>query len=113
MVLLLVLVSVAMGATGQFLLKVGAVTPVRTVGDLAINLIRPATLVALMLYVLSSLLWMTVLSRSQLSYAYPLLSLNYVLVVLISAAVLGEPVSAHRWLGVLVIMTGFMLSATS
>jgi drug/metabolite transporter (DMT)-like permease len=112
-ILLLVLVSVAMGAAGQLLLKVGALTPVRTAGDLAINLIRPATLAGLMLYVVSSLLWMTVLSRSQLSYAYPLLSLNYVLVILISASILHEPVSVHRWLGILVIMAGFLLSATS
>jgi drug/metabolite transporter (DMT)-like permease len=54
-----------------------------------------------------------VLSRVPLSYAYPLLALNYVLVVAISAWFLGESVSAQRWVGVGVIMLGFLIAATS
>ena len=113
MVLLLALTSIAMAAAGQLLLKVGAVTVVRSPSDLLLDLVRPHTMIGLLLYFISALLWITVLSRTQLSYAYPLVGLNYVLVVLVSAWILGEQVSAHRWVGVLLIVIGFLLSATS
>lgn len=113
MVVLLVLASISLGVTGQVLLKLGAHTPVLAPGDLIGNLLRPTTLVALSLYVAATLLWITVLSRAPLSYAYPLLGLNYVLVVLMSAWILHEPVSVHRWIGVSVIVVGFLVTATS
>ena len=113
MVLLLVLASISMGVVGQLLLKMGASTPVLAPGDLIRNLLRPTTLVALLLYGGATLLWITVLSRAALSYAYPLLGLNYALIVLLSAWILHEPVSVHRWVGVLVIVIGFLVTATS
>lgn len=64
-------------------------------------------------YGLGSLLWMAVLSRVDLSIAYPALSLGYILIVLVSWLALREPVSALRWLGVLVITVGVFLVARS
>ena len=113
MVLLLVLASIVVGIIGQLLLKVGANTPVLAFGDLAGILLKPTTVIALALYVGATLLWITVLSRAALSYAYPLLGLNYVFVVLMSAWILHEPVSLHRWIGVFVIAIGFLVAATS
>jgi len=113
MVVPLVLVSLCIGAIGQVMLKLGAHTPVNGPADLAGNLLRPMTLGALVLYGVATLLWITVLSRSALSYAYPLLGLGYVLVVLVSAGVLHEPVSVQRWVGVLLVALGFVVVATS
>jgi excisionase family DNA binding protein len=113
MVLLLALASVALGVTGQLLFKAGAHTPVHTPGDLITNVLRPHTIVAFVAYAASIPLWLTVVSRSPLSYAYPLLGLNYVLVVSASAWVLGEPVSMHRWVGVGLVVAGFLVTATS
>ena len=109
----LVLAAVGTAVTGQLLLKLGASTPVHSPGDLVSILLKPYTLVALVFYSVSALLWIMVLSRVPLSYAYPLLALNYVLVVAISAWFLGESVSAQRWVGVGVIMLGFLIAATS
>lgn len=67
----------------------------------------------LVAYGLSAFLWMAVLSRVNLSIAYPALSLGYVLIVLISWLVFREPVTAMRWIGVFVICVGVYLVARS
>ncbi len=113
MVLVIVLLSIGIGVTGQLLLKMGASTPVHNLSDLMRNLLSPTTIVALFMYVVASLLWIAVLSRARLSYAYPLLGLNYVLVVLVSVLILHEPVSSYRWIGVGFIVLGFIVTATS
>ncbi len=113
MVLIMVLVSIGIGVTGQLLLKIGANTPVYGPGDLVRNLLSPTTIIALIMYVVASFLWIAVLSRARLSYAYPLLGLNYALVVLMSFLILHEPVSLYRWMGVSLIVLGFIVVATS
>ena len=64
-------------------------------------------------YGLSSVFWLLLLSRVELSYAYPALSLGYVVITLISAFLLGEQVSALRWAAVLVICVGVVLLSRS
>jgi multidrug transporter EmrE-like cation transporter len=113
MVLVMVLLSIGIGVTGQLLLKMGANTPVHNPGDLLRNLLSPTTIVALFMYVVASLLWIAVLSRARLSYAYPLLGLNYALIVLLSVVILHESVSLYRWIGVGFIVLGFIVTATS
>jgi drug/metabolite transporter (DMT)-like permease len=63
----------------------------------------------LFLYGLSAVFWMTVLSRVDLSFAYPMVGFSYVIVLLFSALLLGEQVSPLRWLGTLVIVLGIVL----
>ena len=62
---------------------------------------------------LSSLLWFDVISRVQLSYAYPLLSTSYVVMMLASWLFLSESPTLTRWLGVLVICLGVFLVSRS
>ena len=56
-----------------------------------------------------ALLWLSALSRAQLSWVYPILSLGYVLVLIFSRIILSEPVSWSRWLGTAVIIAGVYL----
>ena len=118
--LLAVLGSIALGAWGQVLLKQG----VTRVGPLLLNahgagrLVVAATrggrlLAGLALYGVSAVLWLFGLSRVDLSYAYPLLALNMVLVTLGARFVLGERVSRLRWAGVALIALGIALVAVS
>jgi len=60
-------------------------------------------------YAFGWLMWMAALSRFQLSFVYPFTSLNYVLVLLLSWAFLGETVSPVRVAGVLVICIGLFI----
>ncbi len=56
-----------------------------------------------------SLFWLAVISKLQLSYAYPLLSMNYILVVAASYFLFHEQVSWLKVAGVLVIVAGVVL----
>jgi drug/metabolite transporter (DMT)-like permease len=55
---------------------------------------------------LAALAWMTALQRLDLGYAYPFMSLNFVVVILLSAMLLGESLSWQKLVGVLLIVIG-------
>jgi len=57
-------------------------------------------------------LWLIVLSRHELTFAYPLLSSSYVLITLYARFVLKEYVPTSRWVGVFVILCGIFLVTT-
>jgi len=61
----------------------------------------------------SGLLWMDVLSKKELSFVYPFISLTYVFSLLAAAIVLREYVSPLRWLGVAVICAGVYMVSRS
>lgn len=118
--LLAVLGSIVLGAWGQILLKQGIarVGPLllgaHGAGRLVVAATRGGRLLAgLALYGVSAVLWLFGLSRVDLSYAYPLLALNMVLVTLGARFVLGERVSRLRWAGVALIAAGIALVAAS
>ena len=63
-------------------------------------------------YGLEILLYTLALQRLDLSVAFPIGSLCFVGVALLSKLVLGEAVGFRRWLGVGIILTGVSLLAT-
>ena len=65
----------------------------------------------LFLFGLSAIVWLGVLSRTSLSFAYPFASLTYVIIVLVDRLVLGEDVPTLRWGGVLLIIAGILAVA--
>lgn len=65
------------------------------------------------IYVLSLVIWLAVLSRIQVSLAYPLTSLGYVLNAVAAYYLIGEHVSFLRIAGILVIVFGVVLLARS
>jgi multidrug transporter EmrE-like cation transporter len=76
-------------------------------------LTSPLTLLGLALYAVSAIFWISALSRVQLSYAYPLLGVGYVLVAVASWQLWGENMSVQRILGTLVVAVGVYLVGTS
>lgn len=54
----------------------------------------------------AALCWMLAMVKLELSHAYPFVSLSFVLVLLLSAALFGEPMSWAKVLGILLIMAG-------
>jgi len=102
-----VLLCVALNAIGQILFKVARVAQPSTS---ALSLFfHVETWAAFMVYGLSAVCWLWVLSRAQLSVAYPLLSLTFPIVVGLSALLFSESISAMRWAGVGVIVLGVSL----
>ena len=112
----LVLFSVTLGALGQLCMKqgmseIGAVTlRLSEVLPILGRLLQGAFVpLGILLYAVSMISWLVVLSRVELSYAYPMISLGYVAVVLLSYLVLHEPLSAAKLVGVGVICIGVLI----
>jgi len=63
------------------------------------------------LYGMQIVLWTLVLHRLEVSVAYPMDSLCFVGVALLSMLLLGEVVDRQRWLGVFCILSGTVLVA--
>lgn len=119
--MIFVLISVAFGVMGQIALKTG-MTAVGHIGGAQLNAIvptivrvitTPLVLVGLGCYGLGAAAWLIVLSRVDLSVAYPFLALNFVLITIASRFILGESVPGLRWVGVLVICLGVIIVSRS
>ena len=59
--------------------------------------------------IVSSLLWMKVLSKVNLSIAYPMISLSYIFGFLGAVFILDETMPFVRWIGLIVIIVGIFL----
>lgn len=60
---------------------------------------------------LASLAWMAAMTKFELSHAYPFMSLNFVVVLILSGWLLNEPVSLQKILGMGLIVLGTMVAA--
>ena len=113
----LIALSIAMGVSGQTMIKLGTLSatnlPAEPVARLLLVLRSPWVLLGLMMYGIGALSWVVVLSRLDLSIAYPFLALNFVLVALISWLLLGESIPGLRWVGIGCICVGILLIARS
>ncbi len=67
-------------------------------------------LAGIALYLGSSILWLIGLSMLDVSLMYPLLSLAYVVTTVLAVLVLNEPVRMSRWMGVILIILGSILT---
>jgi drug/metabolite transporter (DMT)-like permease len=114
----LILLSVALAAVAQLTLKHGMNEVTANSGALHLNahsLKDVATTWAvwagLALFGLSAFVWLAVLSRASLSFAYPFASLTYALILLADKFLLHEQIPPLRWAGVFCIMVGIVLVA--
>jgi multidrug transporter EmrE-like cation transporter len=64
-------------------------------------------------YGISVFLWMIILSRVEVSYAYPFLSIGYVVAAVVGYLLLGESLSLIRISGIAVICVGVYLISRS
>jgi undecaprenyl phosphate-alpha-L-ara4N flippase subunit ArnE len=58
---------------------------------------------------LGLLVWLLVLQRLEVGIAYPMLSLNFVLVTLVARFVFHETIDRQHWLGVALVIGGVVL----
>jgi uncharacterized membrane protein len=61
----------------------------------------------------ASLFWMAAMTRFALSFAYPFMSLSFVLVLLLSAFILQEPLTWAKAIGLLLIVAGVVVTSRS
>ena len=110
---LLLVVAILFSVSGELLLKDG----MNKVGTLSFRpslflptlwraFTTPQIIIGFILAFAASIFWLAVISRVQLSYAYPMLSLSYVVVLFASWLLLGESFSFTRLVGVFIICSG-------
>lgn len=112
----ILLIAIALGAMGQLLLKSGVNTLGEGVSPLYVlkSFIKsPRILGGFFCYGVSSLFYLVSLSKLDLSYAYPMIALSYVIVAILSYKYLGEGLPTMRIVGIVVIIAGVTMVALS
>lgn len=115
-----IITGVLLNAIAQLLLKAGtnAVGAIHLTADnwFATGLklaFQPPILGGLACYAISLVVWIIGLSRTDVTVAYPMLSLGYVVGAIGAWAFLGEIVSPQRMIALAVIVVGVALLARS
>ncbi|NLO06730.1 MAG: hypothetical protein GX131_12965 [candidate division WS1 bacterium] len=110
----MLLVAVSLGAGGQMCLKFG-VDQLGGGGLVAVikGIFTPYVFAGFVLYGLSSIIYLMVLARLDLSFAYPFVALSFVFVTLLSWWLLQEQIPGLRIIGLVLIMGGVLTVAAS
>lgn len=110
--------AILLNAIAQLLLKAGAqrisTMPFNTdtLIPMALQLgFNPFILAGMACYAVSVLVWIGVLSRVDVSVAYPMVSLGYVVNAIAAYYLFGEALTAARLSGILLILLGVYLVA--
>jgi drug/metabolite transporter (DMT)-like permease len=120
-VLAAVVVSVLLSALAQIVLKAGMTRPevvqalaAGAAGPIALAVgTQPLVVAGLALYGLGMVVWLFVLSRIDVSLAYPFVSLGIVVTMGLGHLVFGEVISVARAAGAALIIGGILVLAAS
>jgi len=112
--LIIALISIFLGATGQFLFRVGMlqygkVSVTNIWGQMWSVLTTPAILAGFLCFGVSSILWLVIISQWELSYAYPLVALGYVLVIIYGNLFLNEQLNLAKISAMILILAGITI----
>jgi len=116
---LLLLITITAAASAQFLLKLGAVKLAGSLSEPGVvrfvvrALSTPTVLLGLVVYGASAFLWVLVLGKLDLSFAYPMVASGYILVSLLSWGILNERMTVMKGMALLVIAVGVALLGLS
>lgn len=107
--------TVALTVFGQLVIKARAtvISPEGNMGKLQYlwaMYTDPAVLSALAAALLASVTWSMALEKAPLSWAYPFMALNFVVVPFIALALFNEPLSAPRLIGLGLIVAGVVIN---
>lgn len=121
----LLVISIGLAITGQLAMKAGMnnitnngenplqVSDLKHPGALIKRMFKegPWAIFGIVLYAISAVFWLIVLSRVPLSVAYPIVAAGYVIVVLYSRFVFNEQVKWIAWVGLVLIVIGVAITA--
>jgi multidrug transporter EmrE-like cation transporter len=114
----IVLFAVALAATGQLVLKNGmnlakarAHEEGRSLALLAVT--SPWIIGGLLIFGVSSVAWLTALSRVPLSIAYPFNAIGYVAILTASSIILHERTNVWTWAGTALVVGGLIVVVTT
>lgn len=108
------LVSVCLGAGAQVALKkgmqaLGRISMATLVPNLGSIFLSPYIIGGMVLYGASLMVWLVVLSRMELSRAYPFVSLGYMITFACGIVLLDERMSYYKIFGLMFIVAGILI----
>jgi drug/metabolite transporter (DMT)-like permease len=115
-----ILLTLAFTVYGQLVLKwqmsgVGGLPegPWQKLQFLLLQFLNPWIISGFLSAFVASLAWMAAMTRFDLNYAYPFMSLAFVIVMLFSVLFLGEVLSLAKIAGTLMVIAGLIVIARS
>jgi multidrug transporter EmrE-like cation transporter len=111
MIVLLAVMSILLGAIGQFGLKLASADLQTGNGlwQLGLSMLNQKMILAIVCFAASMLMWIFVLRKMELSIAYPMVSLGYVFVMLLSIQFLNESICFSKIIGTGMIVSGVIV----
>ena len=106
LILLLGNISWKMGLVKMNGFMVGSKTPVESFLAL---LFSPWMWLGGVFYVIGTLWWFYVMSKENLSYIYPMVSIGYILTAIAGIVIFKETVSSTGWIGMGIVTIGFVV----
>ncbi len=112
--LIVLFIAIAMGAVGQIAMKAGMNrVKEKSGGDLG-PMIKALpriftdiyVLAGVTIYVLSTVLWLWVLSKVPLSFAYPCISISYIIIIIAGKWVFKERIDKWKIAAIVLILLG-------
>jgi uncharacterized membrane protein len=115
--IIIIIIGVIFAALGQVSWKLGMnqAGPLTTFNfaTLSTVLLNPYVLLGFVMYGLSTVFWLIALSKKDLSFVYPFISLTYILVLILSSLVLKEGIGANKLIGTSIIIIGLIIISRS
>ena len=117
----MIIISILLSSTAQLLLKYGASSPSiqkaiysHSILNLFYAMIStPQIILGLVCFGVSLILWIVILSRTDVSYAYPFVALGICLTILAGWFFFNESLSLLRIIGVAIVVAGVITVANS
>jgi uncharacterized membrane protein len=111
--IIIILIGILFASLGQVFWKIG-MNSIGAIDNFSISGIismffNPIVLLGLFMYGLSTIFWLIALSKKDLSYVYPFISLTFIIVLILSHFILKEQVSTARIVGTIIIVVGLMV----
>ncbi|MEM0333749.1 MAG: EamA family transporter [Candidatus Aenigmatarchaeota archaeon] len=113
--LILIFTSILFGVFGQISLKHG----MNNLGPLEIKdifsrklfsiIFEKFVFIGIVFYLIATLIWLVILSKIELSTAYPMLAIGYVIIALLSKFLLNENLTLLKFVGIILISVGVFL----
>jgi multidrug transporter EmrE-like cation transporter len=112
MIYIIALISIALGSVGQLFLKIGSADLKLSRGLVAAALsfiLNINIVISLVCFFSSMVIWVLVLKRMELSIAYPMVSLGYIITMVLAYIFLNEPLRLGKLLGTVLIIFGVIV----
>jgi multidrug transporter EmrE-like cation transporter len=115
---LYILFTILLTVYGQLAIKLQVVRAgalpqdnLEKIGFLLHLLINPWIISAFLAALLASVAWMAAMTKLPLSFAYPFMSLAFVLVMVFSSILFNEPITTHKMVGVALVILGLAIGS--